>query len=509
MMATPPHAESISAPDDSVAPVDVGEIRSWDVTTDVLVVGLGCAGASAVIEARDAGAEVAVLERAGGPGGASALAGGEIYLGGGTPIQRDCGFEDTSEEMFRFLLAALGPEPDETKLRLYCEGSVEHFSWFQRLGVPFRASLWDQPAYIPPTDDGLMWLGENSHPFRDLARPAPRGHRPQAGHFGGRLLMDRLSEAVTARCTAATLVDAKVQRLVTGRDGSVLGVAATRYGQSLTVRARRGVVLATGGFVFNDSMLRDHAPWLLGHGKIGTEFDDGRGIRMAQAVGAAVRRMDAAQAAFWVSPALLAGGILVNRSGHRFVTEDTYPGLIGQATLFHQGGEAFLILDEEVFEQVPPELRMGQQPTWVAGSIAELEAEIPLPEGSLQATVDGYNRVAARGVDPLFHKSDRWLKALVPPFAAIDTRARGGANDGTGTGKAQGGFLVFTLGGLSTNEDGQVLDVDGDAIPGLFAVGRVSAGLASGGYISGVSLGDGTFFGRRAGRAAAAVRPAQ
>lgn len=488
----------------SIHPVGSEEISHWDVATDVLVVGFGCAGAAAALEAQAAGGDVLVAERAGGPGGTSALAGGEIYLGGGTDIQRACGFEDSPEQMYAFLNAALGPEPDTDKLALYCEQSVAHFEWLCELGVPFKPSLWDKPAYVPPTDDGLMWLGEKSHPFCEIAAPAPRGHRPQAGHFGGHLLMEKLGEAVAARGIQSS-GDTTVERLVTGSDGDVVGVIGRRFGERLTIRARRGVVLATGGFVYNDEMLRLHAPALLGRSKIGTEHDDGRGIRMAQALGAAVRRMDVGEAAIWVSPAIMARGIIVNAQGQRFINEDTYPGRIGQVALYRQQGEAFMVFDQEIYDGLSRGARLGQEPAWVAETVAELEEEMGLPERALQTTVDLYNEHAADGRDPLFGKQPEWLKPLRPPFAAIDARGRA-EGDGTGTGPAAGGFLVFTLGGLDTTTEGQVRSVDGRTIPGLFAAGRTAAGLSGWGYISGTSLGEGMLFGRRAGRAAALRR---
>ena len=87
------------------------DVNHYDVQTDVAVVGFGCAGASAAISAREAGAEVAILERAGGGGGTSANSGGFIYMGGGTALQKACGFEDSPEEMYKYLMASSGPEP--------------------------------------------------------------------------------------------------------------------------------------------------------------------------------------------------------------------------------------------------------------------------------------------------------------------------------------------------------------------------------------------------------------
>ena len=88
------------------------EIPGWDDEADVIVVGLGAAGACAALEARSAGADTLVLERASGGGGTSALSTGQIYLGGGTPIQEKCGFEDSPDEMYRYLMASCGPGAD-------------------------------------------------------------------------------------------------------------------------------------------------------------------------------------------------------------------------------------------------------------------------------------------------------------------------------------------------------------------------------------------------------------
>src|SRR5690348_9883618 len=107
-----------------IAPRPASEISSWDGESDVVIVGYGCAGASAAIGAAESGASVTILERAGAGGGASAMAGGEIYMGGGTPIQKACGFDDTPEAMFDFLTAATGPAPNTEKLPIYCERSV-------------------------------------------------------------------------------------------------------------------------------------------------------------------------------------------------------------------------------------------------------------------------------------------------------------------------------------------------------------------------------------------------
>ncbi|MBF6168785.1 FAD-dependent oxidoreductase [Streptomyces gardneri] len=485
----------------AVAPRDAAEVRTYDIETDVLVAGYGCAGAAAAFEAATAGARVLVLDRMSGPGGASALSGGEIYLGGGTPIQRACGFDDDPAAMAAFLSAALGPGADTDKIARYSEDSVAHFHWLADRGVPFEPTLWDAPAWVPPTDDGLMWLGENSRPFCELATPAPRGHRPATADFGGKLLMDRLAGA--ARSAGATaLFDTRATCLIVAGDGAVAGVVARRYGTELTIRARRGVVLTTGGFVDNDIMLAAHAPKLLVHTKVSAGTDDGSGIRMAQAIGAAVRHMSSGQVGISLIPGLAARGMVVNGHGQRFINEDTYPGRIGQAALFRQGMATWVVLDEQAYEEVPEQQRWGVRPTHVAETAERLADLMGVPAAALADTVRRYNTFAAAGADPEFGKAPRWVRPLTPPLAAIDVRA--GVRPPSESGDRRGtGASVFTLGGLHTSLDGAVLDQDGTPVPGLFAAGRAASNLHGEGYISGTSLGDGTFFGRRAGAAAA------
>ncbi len=146
-------------------PRDSREIARFDLETDVLVVGLGAAGAAAALESARCGAETVLVERASGGGGTSALSGGVIYLGGGTPLQKACGFEDSVPDMLAYLMASCGDAPDEAKIRLYCDESVAHYHWITEQGVPFKESFYHGVSGEPPTDDGLVWSGsERVHP---------------------------------------------------------------------------------------------------------------------------------------------------------------------------------------------------------------------------------------------------------------------------------------------------------------------------------------------------------
>jgi 3-oxo-5alpha-steroid 4-dehydrogenase len=481
-----------------VNPRLANEILSWDDEADVVIVGYGIAGAAAAAEAAGAGADVLVLERTGGWGGAAAMAGGFIYLGGGTGLQKACGFDDSVDNMAAFLNVAMGPGADENRIGDYCAGSVEHFDWLVGCDVPFKPVFWGEPGWEPPGDEGLMFTGgENAFPFNTIAKPAPRGHVPQmsdkrAGKkSGGFMLMKPLVDTATS-LGVRSVYDVHASALVVQSDGRVAGIIARQYGKPLAVRARRGVVLASGSFAYNDAMVAQYAPRIVGRPAASIEQHDGRGIRMAQALGADLAHMDATEVAFLIDPQQTVRGILVNGRGQRYVPEDMYSGRIGQLTLYQQDDTAFLIIDgdaqEEAMTATSATPFLKRPATWVCETVAELEAEIGLPTGSLQATVTAYNRAAARGTDPLLHKKPEWLKPIGTPVGAIDLRAS---------------CAGFTLGGLQTTLDAEVLHVSGEPIAGLFAAGRCTAGVAAWGYASGISLGDGSFYGRRAGRAAA------
>jgi 3-oxo-5alpha-steroid 4-dehydrogenase len=464
-------------------------VTSWDGEADVVVVGLGCAGACAAIEAAEDGAEVLVLEAAPMGGGTSAMSGGLIYLGGGTPIQTGCGYTDTAEDMERFLLAACGPDADAAKVHAYCQGSVDHYHWLVDHGVPFEPRFFPEPSREPPDDSGLVFSGgEDSWPFTEIAPAVPRGHHPKFADAAGGFLMQRLLDALGAT-SARIQTDAHVEDLITDERG-VVGVVAVVDGSIRRIGARRGVVLCAGGFIFNRALVEEHcAVALRCRVPIGTPFDDGSGIEMGRRAGGAVVGLDRVEVGIPITPPRsLVRGILVNGKGRRFMNEDTYAGRLGQEFLLRQDGEVYFVHDDSTFALNI----VGSRPSWVAETAAELEEQIGLPGGSLRDTLDRYNEAARRGEDPEFHKATEWITPLEPPYGVVDLRVDRFV------------YAPFTLGGLVTDVDGAVLDEQGVPVAGLFAAGRTTAGIAAGGYVSGISLGDGTFFGRRAGRHAAA-----
>lgn len=478
--------------DDRTAPIPPLEVADlaggWHDEADVVVVGLGAAGLAASIAAAEAGLDVVALDRSGG-GGTSASAGGILYLGGGTATQAAAGLSDSVDEMAAFLAEALGRPADDVRLAAYCAGSVEHHDWLVDHGVPFEPAFWDEPGMEPPGTEGLIFSGgEDAAPYRLHHRPVPRGHVPATPNAAGWFLVERLREAL-GRTPARVRTDHRAERLVVD-GGRVVGVTVRADGGELALGARRGVVLAAGGWAYNDDLLAEHAPALLQVAwRLGTDADDGWALRVTQGLDAAIEGMDAMEVAVPITPPRpVVRGVVVNGAGERFINEDTYFGHLGQAILAEQDGVAWLVVDEPRYVVN----RVGMRAENVCETWEELAAEIGLPPDALAATMAAYNEAAARGEDPAFGKAPEWVVPLVePPFGAIDLRVE----------KIL--YAGFPLGGTVTDADGRVVREDGDVVPGLFAVGRSASSLALRRYCSGISLGEGTFFGRRAAAALA------
>lgn len=466
-------------------------IKRWDLETDVLVAGSGSAGASAAIEARQAGAEVLMIEALPKLGGSSAMSAGVVYAGGGTSLQRALGIRDTVEDMYNFIVAgSLHPQLD--KVQLYCEESAEHFDWLFEQGVPYSQKFTEAKG-VPMGDESLYFSGnELAWPSRDAARPAPRGHVPGVpGMTGGRRLMESLLPRARA-LGATTRTSTEGRQLIVESDGRVAGMLLNAGDEVIAVRARRGVVLACGGFIHNREMVRHFAPELYNCSvPWGNAGDQGRGIAMAMALGGAALRMHQGFAIAPIyPPENVLSGIVVNAAAQRFIAEDSYHGVLGDAIAYHQQGRAWMITDQRSAYSFHQDNFL---PVAEANTIGDLAEKLAFPDGALQHTVAYYNRFAANAEDPLYRKAERFVRPVQgPPYRAWDLSV------------SNAFFPAHTFGGLHTNTHGQVLNSFGQLIPGLYAAGRTTAGLPTAPYIaSGLSVGDCTFFGRRAGRHAA------
>tara|TARA_A100001037_G_scaffold306607_2_gene353226 strand:- start:2465 stop:3931 length:1467 start_codon:yes stop_codon:yes gene_type:complete len=472
--------------------ISAADVAEWDDVADLLVIGYGIAGACAALEARDENADVLVVERASGGGGASALSGGIFYLGGGTPVQQAAGFSDDADNMFKYLMASTRA-PDAKIVRRFCENSVDHFGWLEDQGIPFERSYYDDKTVIPPGTYCLCDTGnEKMWPYYEVAEPAPRGHKvasgdPEAGGVAMRALIARCEERGVRTC-----FDSRVVALVRDEAERIMGVRVRQFDKVRHLRARRAVVMAAGGFGFNDDMRARYTPQVPSAAEpLGIPNNDGDAILLGQSVGAAMQAMDGviATASFY-PPGKLIKGILVNVRGERFLNEDGYHGRTADILMDQPDARAYLILDSETFEYP---LRPDAKNAFIDGweTVQEMELALELPAGSLVETLRRYNEAAAGGRDPEFNKHSKWLKPLnVPPYAAFDVSYE------------SLNYVFLTLGGLKTTVDAQVLDQSGRPIAGLYAAGACVSSIPQDGrgYGSGMSLGPGSFYGRVAGR---------
>jgi 3-oxo-5alpha-steroid 4-dehydrogenase len=475
------------------AAVNADDVTSWSDEVDVVVIGFGIAGGCAAVSAAAAGARVLVLERAAAAGGTTALAGGHFYLGGGTAVQEATGHPDSAEEMYKYLVA-VSRQPDHEKIRAYCDGSVEHFDWLEDLGFQFERSYYPEKAVIQPNTEGLMYTGnEKVWPFLEQAVPAPRGHKvPVPGDTGGAAMVIDLLLKRASSLGVQIRYETGATELIVDRSATVTGVAWKHFSETAAVKAN-SVIIAAGGFVMNPDMVATYTPKLAEKPFVlGNTYDDGLGIRMGVSAGGATQHMDQVfVTAPAYPPSILLTGIIVNKLGQRFVAEDSYHSRTSGFVMDQPDSAAFLIVDEA-------HLQRPQMPLvplidgWE--TVAEMEAALGIPTGNLVATMERYNSYAARGQDPDFHKQANFLAPQDNgPWGAFDLSL------------GQAMYAGFTIGGLATSVDGQVLRADGVAVAGLYAVGACASNIAQDGkgYASGTQLGEGSFFGRRAGAHAA------
>lgn len=516
---------------------------------NVIVIGHGDAGASAAIEAADNGAKVLLLDRSYG-GGASALSGGVVYAGGGTEQQKQAGYEDTAQNMFDYLVQEVGDAVDERTLRAFCEQSRGMISWLEGLGAEFASSVAPFKTSYPTDDYYLYFSGnEKAHPYNLASVPAPRGHRQVAKGLGsGKALWNVLNRAAAKR-SITFLPLARVDSLII-EDGAVVGVryrvlpqdhpnaakhrklerrtakignwspdlvkgATARMDRlwqegSVEAEARaRSVIIAAGGFIYNKEMVQQYAPEFTGVSPLGTPADDGGGIALGQAAGGSVSHMGHVTAWRFLSPpSAFIEGVTVGLDGRRIANEDLYGATHGNVMMRQFGGSGWAVLDADTWSkarkqtleqtqifqklQVAYLLTIGHKK---ANTLDELAAKMGVDVAGLRTTVEAYNTGIAAGEDPAHKAIELCNPIQKAPFYAFDISV-----DNAPFYPIPG----LTLGGLDVDgASGEVLNEQREPILGLYAAGRSAVGICSNSYISGLSLADAIFSGRRAGAHAA------
>ena len=535
------------------------ENQRWNAEADVIVVGFGGAGACAALEAAQQGASVLVLDRFHG-GGATSASGGIIYAGGGTPYQKAAGYEDTVEEMYKYLKQEVGEGvmSDET-LRRLCEGSAEDIRWLAEAGVPFEGSLCPFKTSYPTDDYYIYYSGsEDNGAYKAKAKAAPRGHRAKGKGISGLALFHNLERTVRKSKNVQVRCQTQVLKLIKAEDERVIGVEGrsippssiflrrfhggiTRIGTKVNTylprvgklldtlataimkvrahpyraRAHKGVILAAGGFIFNKRMVKQYNCAYEKCLPLGTYADDGSGIALGESVGGVTSNMDKMSAwRFYVPPEALMQGVLVSRDGKRICSEDLYGGKQDDYIMSKGGGNAYLIFDSKTYKEAKShfgdQCAFFQKLTVIpmvlisrkkASSFSKLAQKIKVSPEGLEATMKQYNEIASDGQpDPLGKLQKRFVPQDTPPFYALDCSLQGLSLTKFGIPTA-----AMTLGGLVVNEQtGQVKRANGTSIDGLYAAGRNAVGLCSNSYFaSGSSIADCVFAGRRAGGHAA------
>ena len=553
-------------------PAKTGPAETGPAEFDVVVAGSGAAGMTAALTAADLGLSVVVVEKAGSFGGSTARSGGGIWAPGNA-VLRAAGVTDTPDQARAYLAHVAGADvPAElreaflehgpamldlvlarTPLRLaWVPGYADYYpeapgglargrsvepvpmdsrrlgAELARLARPYLPT----PDWVAITQADYRWLSLGPrHPRAILAGARVAGRAARGRVTGHRMLS--LGQALAAGLRAGLLrggVPVWLDTPMTGlevRDGRVTGIRATRDGEPVTVRARRGVLIATGGFERNEEMRRRYQREPGGpQWTTGAPGNTGDGILAGLTLGAATGLMDDA----WWGPSIalpggpyfclaersLPGCLLVNGAGQRFVNEsapyvDAVHAMYDGNTPENPHIPAWLVFDQRyrdryVFAGLPPGRALPRR-WYAAGSVVRADDLAGLAQAAgvaadgLAKTVTRFNEFAAAGRDEEFGRGesayDRYygdprcrpnpnLAPLArPPFYA----ARIVPGD------------LGTKGGLRTDSRARVLREDGTPIPGLYAAGNASASVMGHSYAgAGATIGPAMTFGYIAAR---------
>ena len=527
----------------------------WDLEVDVVALGSGLGALSAAIAAHDLGLEVAVIEKAPRLGGLSGYGGGEVFVPNNHKM-RELGIEDSDEagrRYIEFLSAGFADPALMDKLLATCKEAVEYFereagvAWIAVEGLPDYyypkvegahaggryltvdlfdgASLgeWQQKTYpmTPHVPPGV--LHREMYAWGGLAKVAQwdyeligRRLTEDKRSFGPGLMGYFVKAAVVDRGIPA-FVETPARELASDETGAVVGVRAEQEGRDFWVRARKGVVIAVGGYDHNPELARQYEAMPDWH-SAAPPYLHGDNIAMGGEVGAALAAVPPTNLAMFYGyqiPGEEADGqplyraswecgvphaIWVNRRGERFCDESSYKDY--QPRLRHWDGQSqsmpnlppFLIFDQNYRDRYPLGSFMPGQPlpdelAVQADTPRELAEKLGIDADGLERSLERFNEHARKGEDPDFDRgSFAWSVRLVgdldyenPNLGPLDKPPYYGVR-----------LVPVGVGinshGLKTNVHAQVMHVRGRPIPGLYAVGNSAALLdLGGGYQSGTS----------------------
>ena len=452
----------------------------FDTRFPVVVAGAGACGLVAALAARDAGAEVLVLERDAAPSGSTALSSGFIPAAG-TRWQRAAGVTDSPARMAADIRRKNHDEADPRIVAAVCATAGETLEWLaDRHAVPFVLV------------EGFLYPGHT----------APRMHAVPA-KTGSALLTALLRACASAG--VEILCSAHVTQIIATPGGRVLSVGFTRPDGSRETVGCDALILATSGFGGNAAMVRAQLPAIAEAPYFGHAGNQGDAIRWGEALGAAVRDLSSYQGHGSVATPhgllltwalMMEGGIQVNAHGERFANE--HGGYSEQClpVLRQPGGCVWNVFDERLhrlgmeFDDYRAALAAGAIRS--APDVAALAATCNLPGAALARTLDDVARYAANAAADPYGRDFTNKPTLVAPYRAARVT----------------GALFHTQGGLEVDAQARVLRRDGTPLPNLFAGGGAARGVSGAhvwGYLSGNGLLTAVTLGRAAGATAAAL----
>ncbi len=441
---------------------------------DVVIVGAGGAGLTAAVRATQEGAAVLVIEKMPMVGGNSLKASGGMNCAD-TKFQAAQGVTDSGVEEFIEDTMNGGHQLNDLALvTTLAENSSEAVEWLESIGAP-----------LPK----VAATGGTTHKYL---------HSPEDGSPVGRYLVARLSEEAEKQGIEIMLNTTATEILM--KDGAAVGVMAEDSEHVYTVRAK-SVILATGGFGSNFDLMCSYNPSLANAVTTNHPGATGDGIMMAEAVGAATVDMEQIQlhptvyqeTSMLVSEKMRSlGAILVNQEGKRFTNDLSTRDAVSAAELEQTGGYAYIIFDQNLVDQNKSAQEYINKGMAAQGeTYEELAVNMGLEGDAVQSfveTMNTWNQAVANGVDEEFGRNNGMDADLsVAPFYAIQI--------------APG--IHHTMGGIKINTEAEVIDTEGNVIPGLFAAGETTGGVHGGNRIGGNAVCDFVVFGRIAGFGAA------
>lgn len=439
--------------------------------TDILVIGSGAAGFTAALSAYEHGVRVIIVEKMPIPGGNSQLAAGGMNAAG-TPFQAQQGIKDNPELMTQDTMKGGKNINNPELVRILAEQSAESIKWLAERGAVL--------------DNIGRGAGAN----------ATRMHGPSGGAFVGPYLSAFFRKQVSDKNIDLRL-NSKAIKLVTDKSGAVTGAIVKGKHSGFYQINAKAVILATGGFGANPDMVAKYRPELRNTATSNQPGTQGDGIRMSEAVGAEMVDLKEIQ----VNPTLLvgtpvivseivrgAGAIFVNREAKRFISELKTRDVTSAAIFKQTGGSVFEIFDRKVFEKVKQLSAAAElNKLYQADTVTGLAKEIGVAPQTLEATINRYNSFVDAKSDADFGRADLPLRIDAPKYYAIEVKPA----------------IHYSMGGTKFNTKGQVLNVKGEPIKGLYAAGEVTGGVHGANRLGGNSISETITFGRIAGNSAA------